>query len=56
VQECEAKDDANGKLYLTREQWEAQSRDKQRDVGGSGLKSGNRRGRPRRALSGGGSN
>jgi transposase InsO family protein len=61
AQECKAEDDtlppphADGKLYLTREQWEEQSRDKQRDVGGSGSKSGNRRGRPRRAPSGGGS-
>jgi hypothetical protein len=56
AQEAEAEDDAppprsDGKLYLTREQWEAQAEKEKRrhsDAGGSAHKSGNRRGKARR--------
>jgi hypothetical protein len=61
AQEAEAEDDAppprsDGKLYLTREQWEAQAeKEKCRssDAGGSGSKSGDRRGKARRGQGGG---
>nr|CAB3459387.1 unnamed protein product [Digitaria exilis] len=60
AQECDAEDDApppraDGKLYLTKQQWEAQSRNKQRGQGSSaGSKFGKPRGRARRAPCGGG--
>jgi hypothetical protein len=61
AQEAEAEDDAlpprsDGKLYLTREQWEAHAEKEKRrssDAGGSGSKSGDRRGKARRGQGGG---
>jgi hypothetical protein len=63
AQEADAEDDeappphADGKLYLTRDQWEAQARREKGDGSGSSAasKSGARRGRARRAPSGSGS-
>jgi hypothetical protein len=65
AQEADAEDDeappprADGKLYLTREQWEAQARREKVERGdsssaGGGSKSGARRGRARRAPTGSG--
>jgi hypothetical protein len=63
AQEADAEDDeappprADGKLYLTRDQWEVQARREKGDGSGSSAasKSGARRGRARRAPSGSGS-